>query len=799
MGLIVTLSMPIGSIPPLGDFLSPQHGFWQNAEPVNAHTNTNLYIPRLQNKVQVYFDDRMVPHVFAQNDEDLYFVQGYLHARFRLWQMEFQTHAAAGRIAEVLGAGPGNAYLNYDRNMRRLGMVYGAKHTLDSMENDPVTKSLLDAYTAGVNAYIDLMPANELPLEYRLLNYVPEHWSNIKTALFLKYMSYELSGSDNDIENTNMRNILSKEDYETLFPVMPDSLDPIAPRGTTFAASSLRPQQPANADSLYFLWSKAGGIHPVQKPDPDNGSNNWAVSGRKTKSGRPILCNDPHLGLNLPSLWFEMQLNTPQYNVYGVTFPGSPAVIIGFNDHCSWGVTNSGRDVKDYYAVQFKDNSKQYYQYMGDWRKAEVEIDTFKIKGRPSFYDTVAYTVWGPVQYDASFSGNSRVQSGNFAVRWKAHDGSNELKTFYMLNRMTGYNDYLAAIGHFTCPGQNFVFASKAGDIAIWQQGVFPAKWRRQGDFIMPGTDTSFRWQGYIAQPENIHVLDTTRGFVSSANQMPADTSYPYYLGGSYPLFRGMIINRYLRQLSDVTINDMKKMQTDNYNLFAEKAVPVLLQLVHDSLLSDHEKKYLDLLRNWKYNSDANEKAPAVFQVWVDSLESEVWNDDFAAARKPVNLPEKATLIQLLQQPNFRFADNINTTEVETAQDDVTTAFKKAIPVIAAADAAGRLIWSRFKDAGLRHLLRLEPLSRFHLTTGGGINIINATKQFHGPSWRMIVELTDKTEAWGIYPGGQSGNPGSPYYDNFIDSWAEGKYNRLWVMTAKEANDKRVLYTMTFN
>src|SRR5581483_9793021 len=188
---------------------------------------------------------------------------------------------------------------------------------------------------------------------------------------------------------------------------------------------AVKPLTPANADSVYFLWSSFkgfAGIDPVGKPDPDNGSNNWAVNGSKTKSGRPILCNDPHLGLNLPSLWFEMQLHTPQYNVYGVTFPGSPAVVIGFNDHCSWRVTNAGRDVKDYFAIQFKDDSKQYYKFNGEWRKTEIEIDTLKIKGRQPFYDTVAYTVFGPVQYDGSFSGSSRVEYGAHAVRWKAHD-----------------------------------------------------------------------------------------------------------------------------------------------------------------------------------------------------------------------------------------------------------------------------------------------------------------------------------------------------------------------------------------
>jgi len=243
----------------------------------------------------------------------------------------------------------------------------------------------------------------------------------------------------------------------------------------------------------------------------------------------------------------------------------------------------------------------------------------------------------------------------------------------------------------------------------------------------------------------------------------------------------------------------MKKMQTDNFNVFAEAALPVMMANVDESTLSSEEKKYLDILRGWNLRSDATEKAPAIFQLWVDNLEKEVWNDELDVANKPVIMPEKATLLKCLTMANFKFVDNISTTAMETTRDVVTAALKKAVPVVSLADAEGSLNWGKYKDAGIRHLLRLAPLSRFHLMTGGGENIINATKQFHGPSWRMIVELTDTTEAWGVYPGGQSGNPGSKYYDNFIDDWAAGKYHKLWVMGEKEGKDKQILFSMNFS
>jgi penicillin amidase len=240
-------------------------------------------------------------------------------------------------------------------------------------------------------------------------------------------------------------------------------------------------------------------------------------------------------------------------------------------------------------------------------------------------------------------------------------------------------------------------------------------------------------------------------------------------------------------------------MQTDNFNILAERALPLMMAHIDESALSVEEKKYLDILRGWNLRNDATEKAPAIFQAWFETLEKEVWSDELQVARKPIIIPEDATLVKCLSMTDFKFADNINTTPVETVQDVVTAAFKKSVPVVSLADEKGTLNWSKYKDAGIRHLLRLEPLSRFHLMTGGGESSINATKQFHGPSWRMIVELTDKTEAWGIYPGGQSGNPGSKYYDNFIDDWAAGKYNRLWVMGEKDVRDKKILFTMNFN
>lgn len=797
--LVVLLSIQWGSIPPLGSFLSPQHGFWLNAEPVDKEFSQDLSFPGLNGNTEVFIDERMVPHIFAENESDAYFVQGYLHAKFRLWQMEFQTHAAAGRLSEILGAGPDSAILNNDRNMRRVGMVYGAQNSLKVMEADPQVKPLMDAYTNGINAYIDQLTTKDLPLEYRLLNYTPEKWSNLKSALFLKYMSYDLTGEENDIEYTNARAVFNSYTFDKLYPIIQDSVDPIVPKGIAFDTAGVRPIIPLTADSLYFGRKDSVNIKE-NKPDRDNGSNNWAVNGTKTASGRPILSNDPHLGVNLPSLWFEIQITTPVSNSYGASFPGAPTVIIGFNDSIAWGVTNAMRDVRDYYEIRFKEDDRTKYLYNNEYISAEMKVEEYIIKGGGTYYDTIAYTVFGPVMYDKTFNGSGRVGADkNLAVKWKAHEGSNELKTFYLLNQAGNYDQYLEAIKNFRCPGQNFVFASKSNEIAIWQMGSFPAKWNRQGDFIMPGTDSSYMWQQDIPVMENPHLVNPERGFVSSANQLPVDTSYDYYVGGHHDLYRGLIINKKLSLMQNITPADMLKLQNDNSNILAASILPLMLEKLNKEDLQGDENAFLEMVMQWNRRNDPGEKGATVFQLWFDSLQSVIWSDELSKVSGSVQIPEDYTLVEgLLRDSIYQFVDDINTNELEDLSTMITSAFKKAVPVMKNLNENGNLSWSKYKDSGVRHLLRMEPLSRFHLTTGGGENIINATKKFHAPSWKMIVHLTDETEAYGIYPGGQSGNPGSRYYDNFVDDWAAGKNYRLWMMKPTEKNSDRITHTMKF-
>ncbi|WP_121355430.1 penicillin acylase family protein [Flavisolibacter nicotianae] len=798
--LIFALNKRWGTVPALGRFLSPQCGFWQAGEASGEALDEDFQFAELKGKVSVYLDERLVPHVFADKDDDAYFVQGFLHAKYRLWQMDFQTRYAAGRLSEVLSD---PRLVNVDRLQRRMGMVYAAEIMVKEMEKDPTTKAMLDAYTAGVNRYIQTVTEASLPFEFKLLGYKPEPWSNLKIALFIKLMSADLAGLSyaKDLQFTNMKSVFSLQDMDLLFPQISDSSKPIIPAGTAFAPPAVQPVPPANLDSLYY--GNDTTVNPVQVPKPVDikGSNNWAVSGSKTASGSPILCNDPHLRLSLPSIWYEMQIHTPTMNAYGATFPSIPGVVIGFNDNVAFGFTNAGRDVIDYYRIRFRDESRREYWYNGQWKACQMRVEEIKKRDGSTVTDTIAYTVFGPVLYDKTFTNGDSTITTALAMRWTAHDPSNEALTWYKLDRAKDYADYEEAIKFFSAPGQNMLFASKSGDIAIRQQGRFPLRWKGQGVYVMPGEDSTFNWQGWIPQEENPHVLNPAQGFLQSANQRPVDSTYPYFIPGDYFTPRGVSAYNHLDTMQRVTPQDMMKLQYDVYSSMAADAVPFLLKHVEENYLNSDELRYIRDLKNWDFRVTTTTRGATIYQAWFDSLEKVIWSDEFAQVKKTVAYPVEQTFFEILARDSaFHFIDNINTPQVETLNQQVTTAFKMAAEALAKEEAQNGLVWWKHKGSMIQHLLRdaVPALGRLNVEAPGWGNVLNAFGKTSGPSWRMIVHLTPETEAYGIYPAGQSGNPGSKFYDNFIDDWVAGKYYRLWVMKESEAADKRIIGKLTF-
>ncbi|WP_316836448.1 penicillin acylase family protein [Pedobacter nutrimenti] len=777
--LVYIFNTKFGAVPPLLKFLNPFTGFWQNAEPSGIGLNHKVVLKGTHDRVEVVFDDRMIPHIFANNDYDVYYTQGYVTAMHRLWQMDFQTRFAAGRLSEVVGS----KAIELDRYQRRMGMVYGAENSLKGMMQDPKSKEMMTAYTEGINAYIHSLSKANLPLEYKILDFVPEDWTPLKCALLLKQMSAVLAmGSD----EFYMSNILKKYGPEVtgdLFPDYPFREDPIIPKGTKWDFKPL----PVPAAPLAFNQMVTGDIRTKQKID-GIGSNNWALSGEKTASGSPILENDPHLDLTLPSIWYQIQLHAPGLNAYGVSLPGAPGITIGFNQRIAWGVTNVAADVLDFYQIKFKDNSHKEYWYNNKWNKTTERLEKIKIRGGHTETDTVIYTHHGPVVYfqrPEKLSRADNIPLGH-ALRWIAHEKSNELMTFYYLNRGKNYSDYRKALTYYTAPAQNFIFASADNDIAITPNGKFPLKWKDQGKFILDGSDPKSDWQGWIPASQNPTVKNPPRHFVSSANQSSTDQTYPYYINWEFSSYeRGKRINDRLSKMTNATADSIRLMQSDAYSIFAENLLPALLSRVDNNALNATQKEAFNIISKWNKYYNAKEIGASVFDLWSTRLFFDIWDDDFTIKGIPMRYPSRDRTIELiLKDPNSKWFDNVQTSKKETLTDLVNESFKYTCDSL---ERKFGLIgknweWARVKQTHVPHLANIPGLGSKTLMMGGAKSTINALGEKNGPSWRMVVELGKNPKGHGVFPGGQSGNPGSPFYDNMIGTWSRGELYDLYFM-----------------
>lgn len=791
--VVYVLDRKIGQLPPVGKFLDPFHGFWQNAERKDDTVFHHKSIPLLREFTSVRYDEHLIPHIFASNDHDLYLAQGFITAQHRLWQMEFQTHAAAGRISEIIG----DAAITYDRTQRRKGMLFAANNAVRAMEANDTAATLMRAYTSGVNAYIQSLKYKDLPVEYKLLDYYPEEWSTLKTALLLKYMSADLSGWDADLENTNALRLFGRKTFDFLFPDYMDGIDPVIPEGTSWDFNPVEIQSPDDEQAYPGDYIST----TLPKPDPHNGSNNWAIAARKTANGKPILANDPHLGLNLPSIWFTLQLHSPDVNVMGASLPGAPGIISGFNRHIAWGVTNATRDVRDWYSIDFRDHQRLEYRFDNRWLKTQRIVEEIKVRNGSTVYDTVIYTHHGPVVYDRNFPDKERPKIEkklNYALKWTAHEESLELLTFHYLNRARNYHDYVNALQYFQNPAQNFAFASADGDIALWTQGKFPARWHEQGKFLMDGSNPLHEWQAYIPVKHNAHIRNPERGFVSSANQHPVDENYPYYVyDANYEFYRNRRINNILEQNDSITIEDMMRLQNDNYNLKAAEIMPLMMDKVDLANLNTRQKEIFDMMKGWNFFNEVSLHAPSVFEVWWDKLYHTLW-DEFESDSIALMKPNSWRTIQILRgHPTHDFMNDQRTTYRETATDLIINAFTFAVDSVDRWSAERNMdfTWGNFKGTSTQHLLRQSAFSVEQIQVGGNRNIVNATSSRHGASWRLIVELGPQIRAWGIYPGGQSGNPGSRNYDNFIDRWAAGEYLELLFMNDMQDREENIIFT----
>jgi penicillin amidase len=790
-------------VPPIAKFLNPATGFWQNAESKNIDAKQILNIAGLNRPITVRYDEQMIPHVFAANDHDLYFAQGYVTAKDRLWEMDIQTRSAAGRLSEIVGT----KALEVDRYHRRMGMVYGAENTLKACMNDPKIKEVLEAYCAGVNAYIHNLPSKYYPIEYKLLDYAPEDYTPLDCALVLKLMSETLAGGSDDFQLTNTLNRFGAKITKDLFPDHEFKEDPIIPVGTKWNFKPLKLPKPSKT----FVDEMTGSITPKANEE-GIGSNNWVIAGGRTANGYPILANDPHLHLTWPSIWYQIQLAAPGVNVNGVSLPGTPCVIIGYNQKIGWGVTNVDADVLDWYHIRFKNNAKNKYWCNNKWVPVTKRIEQIKIRGGQTIYDTVIYTGVGPVVYQTAndkplkpAGASANVPVGH-ALRWIAHDPSTEFKTFYLLNRGKNYADYREALKYFSAPAQNFIFASNDKDIALTPNGKFPLKYRDQGKFILDGSDTADYWHGWIPSEQNPTVKNPPQGFLSSANQNSADATYPYYINwhfGSYT--RGKRINDKLKAMHSATADSMRVLQLDDYSIFAGDILGTMLADLDQSKMTALQKNVYQLLTAWDKHYSADAIAPSVFEAWWTNLYQAIWKDDFTAKTlegHPLKLPGRYRTVQLLvTEKKSKWFDDINTPQIETRETLINQTFDATIDSLARqyGKLGKKWFWGAIKGTEILHLAKLKGFGSGYFDAGGGAGIVNALHEGNGPSWRMVVQFGPKVQGYGIIPGGESGNPGSYFYDDSFLTWKNGQLRPLLFLQNPTEEANHIQTTLTLN
>jgi penicillin amidase len=482
----------------------------------------------------------------------------------------------------------------------------------------------------------------------------------------------------------------------------------------------------------------------------------------------------------------------------GASLPGSPAVISGFNDSIAWGVTNAQRDLVDWFKIEFKDKSKSEYRSDGEWKKSRQVIETFLVKSGDPFIDTITFTHHGPVVFDESFHNNHELN--HYALRWVAHDASEEILTFYKLNRGKNHADYMEALDHYASPAQNFVFASTSGDVAMRIQGKFPVRRKEEGKYVLDGTKTSNEWQAFIPNDQNVMDKNPARGFVSSANQYPADETYPYYITAtSYEAYRNRRINKLLSEMSEITPRDMMELQFDTYNLKAEESLPTFLNYLDTTNFSKPQQRAYRILTAWDYENSVNSEGASYYEAWWDALYPLIW-DEVKTSKVALEFPTTYNTIKLIKEkPELVFFDVLETPDTETAKEVLQMSFLKAVANIESwkTEHKKEPRWADYKDTFIGHLLQGLPAFSYHVQHGGNHDIVNASSRTHGPSWRMVVSLEKvKLRAWGVYPGGQSGNPGSPYYNNLLHSWTQGKYFEFQ-FESQASKIKSVLSTLT--
>ncbi|WP_442593993.1 penicillin acylase family protein [Neobacillus sp. D3-1R] len=726
-------------------------------------TNGQLILPILSESVVVTRDSYGVPHIQAQNEKDLFVAQGYVEAQDRLFQMDLSRRQASGRLSEVIG----KATIDRDKYFRTLGLRRAAEDSYNQYSTDG--KNVLNWFADGVNLYMEEMKkSNKLPVEFTLLGYTPEPWSAVDSLTIGKYMAFDLGGhwEDQAFRQYLLQNF-SKEKAYDLFPTYPKDAPYIIGK-----------------DEIDFGKAFAGAVIPAEF----NGSNNWVVAGSKTKSGKPLLADDPHLSLGTPSIWYQMHLEAPTVNVSGVIFAGIPGIILGHNESIAWGVTNTGPDVQDLYIEKRNPANPNEFLFKDNWEKAKIIKEPIKVKGESAIDYQVMITRHGPVISDfAGEVGKDKVLS----LKWTALEPSPELEAVLNMNKAKDWEGFETALQKFHTPTQNFVFASIDGTIAYKANGKIPIRKNGDGLLPVPGWTGEYEWEGYIPFNELPKVVNPPSGFISTANNKVINDQYPYHISHNWAQpYRQMRIQEFLNSKNDLTIEDMQALQMDQLNLQAREFVPILLQHLPD-IRTEQQKEVVRVLNNWDYQDHVDQAAPLIFHFWMKNIKSNLFNDAIPEEMMKLFGGQKQAVDELIRRaaanhegPWIKEKGGLNQV--------VQTTFDKSIKDIETlfGEKVEDWSWGDYHQVQFFHpLSSVRPLNYLfnfekNIPVGGSSVTVQAASYRddgvvnHGGSWRFVIDMSNPTKGYHLVGPGQSGHVLSEWYHNQMDDWANGNYHQ---------------------
>lgn len=744
--LCITLFItPFSGLPKLGSFLNFSTGIMQIRSP--EFGEAELRLAHGSYRASAYLDSLGIPHIFAESDASASFMLGYLHARDRLFQMDLITRMMSANLAELVGdaALPSDAYWVHFEFSRR------AKEYAEMVrEKNPEIYARMQAYGEGVNRYINSMELSDLPEEYHLLDAKPRRWREENPFFLVKYMAMMLNHRKLDLHLQRVFNALPKHLVAQFYPMQEPYLETIIPElGDTLNRQETAARGPSRAAGI------ASTIAEREKRQGELvfGSNNWAVSGKKSASGEAILSNDMHLTLTLPAPWYEVHIKTPNKHVYGLSIPCSPVVVVGFNEAISWGLTNAHWDLVDYSEVAYTDSNT--FLYGNESLAITRQVKELRLKNGDVRNVSLKSTEKGPI---------IRLDGTDYLVEWEGAKTGHEYLTFTKLEVASNWSEFLDALSHFTTPPQNFVFADTAGNIGLITNGKMPIKPKGFERGVFSTENSEARNTGTLAQAQLPQIYNPEKGFIASANQRQIYNS-PHFFNGSdmAPPYRGKEISNNLRRINAATPADMRRIQADITDLSAADLLPVLLKELSE--VNEFERE-LKMLAKWDYSMAKDLVAPTIYDQFRRSLFDEIRasvlkNDEI------ISPPHYVLITEVVRNDSFGELSR---------KDLMAAALNSALGKLRTQFGGDITTWTygRYHQTSINHVLRIPAFSEPTFASDGSIYTPNVARGPHvtaGSSQRAIIHMTTPIRAWMNIAGGQSGRPSSPNFRNQIPLW----------------------------